>query len=64
MAASICSILGGLLIKTIRVENAFLIAVLISLTCMVVILDYMRTRFGLKPEEYAKQDIEFDILNK
>ena len=27
---------------------------------MVVVLDYMRTRFGLKPEEYKKEDIEFE----
>lgn len=64
IAASICSILGGLLIKTVKVENAFLIVGLVFLACMVVVLDYMRTRFGLKPEEYTKQDIEFDVLNK
>lgn len=59
IAASTCSILGGLLLKIINVENAFLIVGLASLACMVVVLDYMRKRFGLKPEEYKKEDIEF-----
>lgn len=59
MAASIFSILGGLLLEVFEVENAFLIVGLFSLACMVVVLDYMRKRFGLKPEEYKKEDIEF-----
>ena len=32
---------------------------LASLAVIILILDYMRTRFGLKPEEYQKEDIEF-----
>lgn len=60
IAASIFSILGGLVLERINVENAFLIVGLIALASMVVVLDYMRTRFGLKPEEYRKEDIEFE----
>ena len=59
IAASIFSILGGLLLEVVNVENAFLIIGLLSLASMVVALDYMRKRFGLKPEEYQKEDIEF-----
>ena len=58
IAASIFSILGGLLLNIINVQNAFLIIGLFSLACMVVTLDYMRTRFGLRPKEYKKEDIE------
>lgn len=57
IAASIFSILGGLLLEVINVENAFLIIGLLSLASMIVVLDYMRTRFGLRPEEYKKEDI-------
>ena len=64
IAASIFSILGGLLLKIIHVKNAFLIVGLFSLASMIVVLDYMRTRFGLKPEEYKKEDIEFEISIK
>lgn len=60
IAASIFSILGGLLLKVLNVGNAFLIIGLLALASMVVVLDYMRTRFGLKPEEYKKEDIEFE----
>lgn len=58
IAASIFSILGGLLLEVASVQNAFLLVGLIALASMVVTLDYMRTRFGLKPEEYKKEDIE------
>ena len=58
IAASIASVLGGLLLNILKVQNAFLIVGLISLASMVLVLDYMRKRFGLKPEEYTKQDIE------
>ena len=64
IAASTFSILGGLLLNVINVQNAFLIVGLIALACMVVTLDYMRTRFGLKPEEYKKEDLEFEVSNK
>lgn len=59
IVASIFSILGGLLLTIINVENAFLIVGLFALMVMVVVLDYMRKRFGLKPEEYKKEDIDF-----
>ena len=60
IAASLFSMLGGLLIDLIDVKQAFLIVGLLALACMIVVLDYMRTRFGLKPEEYKKEDIELE----
>ncbi|MCI8961809.1 MAG: MFS transporter [Clostridia bacterium] len=59
IAASIFSILGGLLLEIINVENAFLVVGIISLVIMIIVLNYMKTRFGLKPEEYKKEDLEF-----
>lgn len=59
IAASTFSILGGLLLEIINVENAFLVVGIISLVIMIIVLNYMRTRFGLKPEEYRKEDLEF-----
>ena len=64
ISASICSILGGLLLKIVDVENAFLLVGLAFLAMMIWVLDYMRTRFGLKPSQYAKEDIEFEIKEK
>ena len=59
IVASIFSILGGLLLNVINVRNAFLVVGLFALACMTVALDYMKTRFGLKPEQYKKEDLEF-----
>ena len=61
IAASIFSILGGVLLEVASIQNAFLLVGLIALASMVVTLDYMRTRFGLKPEEYKKEDIELKV---
>lgn len=62
IAASTFSILGGLLLEIINVENAFLVVGIISLVIMIIVLSYMRTRFGLNPEEYKKEDLEFENI--
>lgn len=59
IATSIVSILGGLLLNFVNIQNAFPIVGLLALASMIVVIDYMRTRFGLSPEEYKKEDIEF-----
>lgn len=64
IAASIFSILGGILLEFVNVQNAFLIVGLFALASMTIVLDYMKTRFGLKPDEYKKEDIEFESALK
>lgn len=59
IAASIFSILGGLILEFINVKRAVLIIGLGALVFMVLVLNYMKTRFGLKPNEYRKEDIQF-----
>lgn len=61
IATSIFSILGGLLLNVVNVQSAFLIVGSISLVAMMLTLKYMKTRFGLKPEEYSKEDIEINV---
>lgn len=58
VAASLFSILGGLLLNVVDIRNAYLIVGLLGFASMVLVLDFMRTRFGLKPEDYNKEDIE------
>ena len=60
VVASVSSVLGGILLDKVSVENGFIIVGLLGLMFIVLVLDYMRKRFGLKPEEYKKEDIEFD----
>lgn len=59
IAASVFSVFTGLILKLYRIENAYLIIGLISLALIIVVLDYMRNRIGLKPEEYEIEDIKF-----
>lgn len=59
IVASFFSILGGLLLNVLNVKNAFLVIGLLGGVSMIITLNYMKTRFGLKPEEYTVEDIEF-----
>ena len=64
IAASTFSILGGLLLNLLSIENAFLLVGIVAFISMIFVLNYMKTRFGLKPEEYKKEDIELEAINK
>ncbi len=56
---SMIAIFGAILLDYFTFSNSFIIFGLIFLAVIVLTLDYMRTRFGLKSSEYKKQDIEF-----
>ncbi len=64
IVASFFSVLGGLLLNILNVKNAFLVIGLLALVSITIVLNYMKTRFGLKPEEYKKEDIEFEVVSK
>lgn len=59
ISASLLSIIGSIMLKQFSINQAFLLVSLAILVGIVLTLDYMRTRFGLKPREYKKEDIEF-----
>lgn len=61
LGASICSFVGGLLLNYVSIGNAYLLVGLAFVIFMTLTLDYMRKRFGLRPKEYRKEDIEFKI---
>ena len=52
--------LAGVLLDGTNIAFATLFVGLLSLLLFVLILDYMKTRVGLKPEEYDKKDIELE----
>ena len=58
--ASMVSVLGGLLLKHVDIQDGFIIVGLLGLLFMTLFSDYMRKRFGLKPDEYNKEDIDFN----
>lgn len=61
VAASILSICGAILLNYLNIKYSILLLGLFSLALITVVLDYMRTRFGLKPSQYKKEDIKFVI---
>lgn len=63
-AVSIFSVLGGLLLEFTNIRKAFLIVSVGGVIILGFVLKYMKTRFGLNPEEYNKEDIEFEISIK
>lgn len=52
--------LAGTLLDSTNIMFATLFVGLVFLILFVLVLDYMRTRVGLKPEEYDKKDIELE----
>ena len=49
------------LLNIATVGNNFIIIGILFLIIMVAILIYIKPRFGLKPEDYRKEDIQFNI---
>ena len=46
--------------KSVLIFTILFLGLLSFLVLFVLGLDYMRTRVGLKPEEYEKKDIELE----
>lgn len=57
---SIGLFLSGLMLDGVGITYATLIIGLIFMFLFVIVLDYMKTRVGLKPEQYDKKDIELE----
>ena len=54
-------ILGSMLMSITKSANAMFIVGIISLIIVTIVLKYMSTRVGLKPDEYDKKDIEISV---
>lgn len=59
IGASIISMIGAVVLNYVYIKYAMVFIGLLFLAIIIVILDYMRTRFGLKPKQYTKDDLEF-----
>ncbi len=60
IVVSFFTFLGGLLLNVVNIQNAFLIVALICLIATILVLQYMKPRFGLRPKQYKKEDLEFE----
>jgi len=59
LCRSIFSLFASWLLSITNTSNSFVILGCIFTILFIFLLDYMKTRIGLKPEEYKKSDIEF-----
>ena len=59
LAGGLAALLGAVILEITDIRHAIILVALGGLALMVIVLDYMRTRFGLKPKEYKKEDIKF-----
>lgn len=60
IVVSFFTFLGGLLLNVVNIQNAFLIVGLICFVATILVLKYMKPRFGLRPKQYKKEDLEFE----
>ena len=61
LAIAIISLLCSGLLAFTSTANTFIIIGCLSTIAMVILLDHMRSKVGLKPEEYEKEDIRYSI---
>lgn len=59
IAASLMSIIGAIILKYLGAKYSILLIGIVALAIIIAILKYMKTRIGLKPSQYKKEDIEF-----
>lgn len=57
----IIGFVGSYLLSITNTANSFILTGIIFTIVTLSLISYMKTRTGLKPEDYKKEDIEFDI---
>ena len=57
----IIGFLGSYILSITNTANSLILTGIISTIVVISLIGYMKTRTGLKPGEYKKEDIEFDI---
>ena len=57
---SICLFVAGIVLDITSIGMATLWVGLLFLMIVVILLDYMRTRVGLRPSQYNKEDINLE----
>ncbi len=64
ICGTIISFLTSFLLSKFSTAYTLLIIGIIMFILLIIILDYMKSRLGLKPEEYDKKDIEYISPNQ
>lgn len=58
---AIISMLCALMLNFTTTANTFIVVGCITTLLIVLLLDYMRDKVGLKPEQYSKEDIKYSL---
>ena len=61
LATAIFTFICSVLLSMTTTANTFIIVGCIATISIVLILDYMRDKVGLKPEYYTKEDVKYSI---
>lgn len=51
----------AIMLEFTTTANTFIVVGCISTICVVLLLDFMRDRVGLKPEQYSKEDLKYSL---
>lgn len=62
LGTSIITFLAGLLLAHYNTNMAYLIIGIVGTIAILLVLSYMKTRFGLNPEDYSKEDIKYSDM--
>lgn len=58
----IISFIGSAVLGVVTTSWSMIIMGITAMICMVILLKYMKTRVGLKPEQYARKEIDYRIV--
>lgn len=58
-AGGTAALIGAWILSVTDIRRAIILVALGGLVLIILSLDYMRTRFGLRPREYSKEDLNF-----
>lgn len=64
LCGTIISLLASFLLSKVSTAYTLLIIGIIMFILLIIVLDYMKSRLGLKPQEYDKKDIEYVSPNQ
>lgn len=59
LAGGLSALIGSAILSVTDIKYAILLVSLAGFALIIIILDYMRSRFGLKPKEYSEDDLKF-----
>ena len=63
--SAVIGVMGSFLLDRMNISYCMFIVGISSIILTILMSQYMKPRVGLKPEEYAKEEIQYDeLVNK